>query len=321
MSDADPKPIGGYFELELPPAQSHYHNGLKLNSGRSCLAQILLHSNTRKLYIPYYICDSVIEPLVRHKIDFEYYRINDSFEITEAIDLSNHEMLLYVNYFGLKTEYTSKLSNIYTSSLIIDNTQNFFDLPNTKSPTFYSPRKFFGIPDGGYLCSIDPIDTHAEKAKSHNNCTHLLGRIENDPENNYHAYQKNEESLSYKHVLRMSSISDRILYSIDYIRAKTQRESNFVHLHKSLAKYNKLNIKISDASGPMCYPFLTEEEDLRDKLIANKIFVPRYWEEVLAHKLEYTSPEFKFTRNLLPLPIDQRYSCADMDRIINCIQS
>ena len=69
----------------------------------------------------------------------------------------------------------------------------------------------------------------------------------------------------------------------------------------------------------MVYPYLTDREGLRDHLIKEKIYVARYWPNVL----EWTtadSLEWYLTRQMIPLPIDQRYGKNEMNRIINCIQ-
>ena len=59
------KPIGGYFELELSCFGNFPHrDGLLVNIGRNALELILRSiKNIKTLYIPYYTCDVVLEPL------------------------------------------------------------------------------------------------------------------------------------------------------------------------------------------------------------------------------------------------------------------
>lgn len=319
MLNSEDKPIGGFFELELPPEAGHFHQGIRLNSGRSCLCLLLQKSNIKKLYLPYYICNSVIELLLQINIDYELYQIDANFEIAQLTKLGEYEKLLYVNYFGLKTAYISKLKKIYSNALILDNTQSFFELPEKNSNAFYSPRKFFGVPDGGYLYSSDAIELATAKNSVLNNCVHLIGRIENGPEKSFINYQKHEELLSKIPPTGMSNFSDRILASLNYKLIKQKREQNFLRLHESLSTYNNLNIDTSAINGPMCYPFLFESEELRQHLLANKIFVPQYWRDVFDKGLDSNSHEVYFTKYLIPLPVDQRYSLVDMERIIACI--
>jgi hypothetical protein len=322
LSESHTSPIGGYFELELQCKHGHYHNSLRLNSGRSCFAQAILRSNTKKVYLPHFICDSVVEPLKFHGIDYEYYRINDNFEIIETPSLRTEEKLLYVDYFGLKETYVKDLIEKYSSSLIIDNTQNFFARPLAKVDAFYSARKFFGVPDGGYLSPGDGLlgSDAARDSSDLSKCAHLIGRIVDGSQKHYEEYLANEKSLTYDGVKLMSVLSEYILDRIDYNFIISKRRQNFLYIHDALADCNDLHIDVSKIIGPMCYPLLIRKSNLRESLIKHQIFVPQYWKEVLDRDLEITSPEIMFTKHLLPIPIDQRYSYPHMDRIIKIIR-
>ena len=68
----------------------------------------------------------------------------------------------------------------------------------------------------------------------------------------------------------------------------------------------------------MVYPYLVPVNGLREKLIENKIFVARYWPNVL----ECTNKEdidYLLAYQMQPLPIDQRYGHEEMDFIIATI--
>ena len=61
-------------------------------------------------------------------------------------------------------------------NLIIDNAQAFFAKPLLGIDTFYSPRKFVGVSDGGILATKKILEgvlknefTHALKIKKHPN--------------------------------------------------------------------------------------------------------------------------------------------------------
>ena len=69
----------------------------------------------------------------------------------------------------------------------------------------------------------------------------------------------------------------------------------------------------------MVYPYLVPEKGLREKLIENKVFVARYWPNVL----EWTTKddiEYFLAYQMHPMPIDQRYNEEDMKRINNLIK-
>lgn len=68
----------------------------------------------------------------------------------------------------------------------------------------------------------------------------------------------------------------------------------------------------------MVYPYLTNDVTLRKRLIANKIYVATYWPNVFDWCNE-SDVEYQMAKNIIPLPIDQRYGVADMDIIVNTI--
>ena len=55
--------IGGYFELEHLISNEYHKNLLTLNSGRNSLIYILKSKKIEKIYIPYYLCDSIYNSL------------------------------------------------------------------------------------------------------------------------------------------------------------------------------------------------------------------------------------------------------------------
>ena len=69
----------------------------------------------------------------------------------------------------------------------------------------------------------------------------------------------------------------------------------------------------------MVYPFMTDDKSLRGRLLENKVFVARYWPNVLEWCKE-EALEYKLVTQIIPLPIDQRYVKEDMQRILNIIK-
>lgn len=142
------------------------------------LKYILKTRNPKKVFIPNFICDSVIEPLDELKINYEFFNIDENFEIVQDVILKENEMIFYVNYFALKSKYIEKLTHKYNNNLIIDNTQAFFEKPLKDIDTIYSPRKFFGVSDGGYLSRTVLFKENLEQDESYDSSIQLLGRID-----------------------------------------------------------------------------------------------------------------------------------------------
>ena len=311
--------IGGYFELELQKSSQYYKDIIKLNSGRNAFKYIVKAQTPTKVYIPNYICNSVIEPLEELNIKYEFYNIDENFEIIQNIELEKNEKLFYVNYFALKSKYIKKLTDKYSDKLIIDNTQAFFEKPLENIDTIYSPRKFFGVSDGGYLSSNKSLNETLEQDESYNHSIQLLGRVDSSASSFYDDYQKAEQRLINQPIREMSKLTQTILSSIDYENVIKKRKENFDYLHQQLGDINLINIENGFDFVPFVYPLMIENENLRQKLIENKIYIARYWNEVIYRK-NVKNIEKKFVNQIIPLPIDQRYNLDDMKRIIKVIK-
>lgn len=313
------KPIGGYFSLELKGSGNHYYPGmLRLNTGRNCFEYILLANKTKHIYLPKYTGEVLLEPVKKLNIAHSFYSINENFEIIDDLELKKNELLLYINYFGLKDKYCSELSDKYKNKLVLDYSQSFYAPPQKLSHTFYSPRKFFGLPDGGLLNTNTKLDIEFDRDISYKRTSHLLKRLDLGAERGYEDFKRNDASLSNQPIKKMSYLTERLLQTIDYEGIKKKRMENFNYLDKKLGYANRLKIDLNSITCPMCYPYYSEDLELRRRLIQGKIFLPTYWKNVLEWCKEKET-EYKLAMGIIPLPIDQRYNVGDMDKIIEKI--
>lgn len=311
-------PIGGYFELELRNGREYHKTNISLNSGRNALELILRTRNYQHVLIPYFICDNLLEPFKKLGVKYTFYKVDINFEpVIDLSQLKSTTAILYINYFGLKGLFIKKLSEI-CRNLIIDNSQAFFAKPLPDVDTFYSARKFFGVPDGAYLYMKNAPELNFAKDVSSDRIVHLVKRIEQGSEAGYDDFIQNEKKIIGEPIKNMSALTHSLLRNIDYKHAIRKRRSNFDFLHKVLSEYNELNFDFEEDFVPMVYPLLINNTDIRQQLIKKKIFVATYWPNVLEW-VEKDSLEAKFTNNLLPLPIDQRYGKAEMSKIIKVI--
>lgn len=314
--------IGGYFNFELRKNGSFPHdNGILLNSGRNALEVIFLSIGyITKLYVPYFTCDSILQPIKRQKIPFEFYHINDNLEIKDLLQPKEHEYILYTNYFGLKDEYLISLLDMYPDHIIIDNAQAFFSPLFENIPTAYSPRKFLGIPDGGIAFlgnGLNELYNSFPKDKSYQRCSHLLKRFDLGASAAYQDFRKADESLNGADIMSMSNLTKSILCSIDYDVIQEKRRINFNILHHALKKSNLLNINTNCTA--MVYPYYAKNgKQIKKKLITKGIFVATYWQNV-KDWCKVEDLEYVLTENLVALPIDQRYGEKEMNMIIDSL--
>ena len=311
--------IGGYFGLELGRGQNYPHlDALHLNSARNAFHYALKMLRPSRVFIPSYICKSMTEPLVTVGIPYDYYNISEDLEVPENLELKPSEIILYVNYFGIKNSYSSGLANRFPKALIIDNSQALFASPCADVPCIYSPRKFVGVADGGLLHSNFAVEDSLECDSSLNASRHLIGRLDASAADLYHEYRRSEDSLVERPLMAMSKFTRSVLQSFDYDRIKLIRERNFWYLHAYLSSINRMQIVPSEVCGPMVYPFLTKIHGIREKLISNHIYVAKYWPGITSNP-RCTAWDQCLMNELIPLPIDQRYTTEDMELIIEVL--
>lgn len=308
------KAIGGYFGLELPKRKHYHENMIMLNTARNALGYLLQCRSYEKIYLPYYMCDTVLEPVKTNNMAYEFYHIDENFEPEFDKTLSKEDVFLYINYFGIKQDTVKKLQRKYTN-LIIDNSQSFFAPQIGDTDTFYSPRKFFGVPDGAYLATDCRLNMKLNKDISHERMGHLLKRIDISPEEGYVDFKANSNNLRHQPIRQMSSLTQAILLSIDYKDVVKKRINNYHCLDNLLGSTNKFKNKLGTDDVPMVYPYWPEfGGDLKQKLIANKIYIATYWPNVLDWCNE-DDFEYQLANHVLFLPIDQRLDTIDMLRI------
>lgn len=300
-------PIGGYFELELRKGVEYHKGAIRLNSGRNAFEYILRARGYKKVYLPYYTCDVMLEPINKLKLEYEYYHVNEQLDpIFNFKKVGEEETFIYTNYFGLKRQIVKKLSNS-CPNLIIDNSQAFFEKPLAGIDTFYSPRKFFGVPDGAYLFTDKFLQTELSRDNSVARFSHLIKRIDEGAEAGYPDFQANNDALKGQSIKEMSSLTKALLCNINYDKVIKIRKQNFLFLNENLKESNELKMTEDHDFVPMVYPYVTVKgKNLKQYLIKKKVFVATYWPNVFnwcnENELEYSLAD-----HILPLPIDQRY--------------
>lgn len=305
------KEIGGYIELDTYTGKMLHDEGIKLNCGRNALAYIIKAKNIKKLWMPKFMCDSCNKVLSDNQVDVEYYSIGLDFKPV----IKEWDGWLYiVNFYG-------QLSNDYLSSLgkniIVDNAQAYFQEPIPGVDTLYTCRKFFGVADGAILYTDKFIEVE-EQDESFNRMNFLLGRYERSASEFYAEYVENNHFFRNQPIKKMSKLTENLLHGIDYEEVRKRRTQNFSYLHEKLYYVNMLNLSLPD--GAFMYPLYIENgAELRKQLQTKKIFIPTLWPAVF-NLCGEDELEYDMAKNILPIPVDQRYGIEEMEYIINEIK-
>ena len=276
-----------------------------------------------RAWVPFYICDAALQAFSATAVAVEPYGIDEAFEpILPPGAPAAGECLIYVNYFGLKSAKAASLIAAHGDRVIVDDTQAFFATGYPGAWSFNSARKFFGVPDGGYVYGAGLSDAGYPRP-AHVACEHLVNRLLGDQELAFTQYRENEARVTAT-ICRMSLLSERLLSGVDYPAVRERRLGNFAALHDALGARNCLTPVLSpqDAEVPYCYPLLSSTPVPWSTLWNQGVFAPRLWAELPGRpNARHFARESMLADRLLPLPIDHRYGAEDIVRLTRVVKT
>lgn len=310
------KEYGGFLplELNLGGKQPYYHKYpdlLSFNTIKAALPIISRDIRFRALLAPYYLCPNVIKELKKSFCKVDFYYLDD--KLLPKIDDPKGKAVYLVDYFGIMDKAVQKyVADNPETTFLIDNAHSFYNRPIMRDNIFnlYSCKKFFGVPDGGYLISEREIDQIYERTTSNQISNYLIKSLEEGTNSCYQEKKTVDEYIN-KNYSGISIFAEELLSHIDYERIKEIRKRNFNIYQQYFAEKNQ--IKCEDNSIPYIYP-LNVGKNIKDKLIKEKIYVPTLWGQCL-DKQFVNKVEQKLTANTLFLPLDQRYGESDVNYI------
>ena len=317
--------IGSFLELQLPKGWEYYNqrsNIIRLNTGRAAIWHAFRLTGAERIWIPYYQCDSVRDFLCKKGVEVLYYSIDRHFN---PVDLrpAGDDAVLLVNYFGvMSASRMEELARPYPHA-VIDNCQAFFCTPLTGAYNVYSARKFVGVPDGAYVLGPD-AELYASsypQGYSSDTAQFLLQRIEYGCEGKgYESRMVNEHRIDDEDVMKMSALTRAILDGTDYSEITTKRRANFAYAHSLLGRINQMDAMqyYDDATVPMVYPLVVEDDSLLDRLLQAKHFQGHWWSYLLK-EVPADTFEYWMSRYMIPITIDQRYGERELDYIADII--
>lgn len=310
------KEIGGYIELDTCRHAMLHEDAILLNCGRNALAYLLETKGIKKLYLPYFLCDSVANVCKKYGVEVAFYHIGENW-LPKDLVIDGDAWLYIVNFYGQITrEDLARLAEVH-NNVIIDNAQAYFDAPLANVDTLYTCRKFFGVSDGAILYTNSKLERSLEIDESFNRIHYVLGRYERTASEFYEEAARNNDIFDNEPIKEMSRLTKNLLRSIDYEYVKQVRTNNFAYLHEKLREVNKLNIRLIE--GAFMYPLLIDDGmKIRKQLQQMKIYIPTLWPNVL-EECKPDTLEYKFAAEILPIPVDQRYGFKDMEHLVNVI--
>jgi hypothetical protein len=287
----------------LPPADAAL-----FRSGRACLRAVLETKRPRRFLAPYYVCDAALAPARALGLEVVFYAVDRALSplLTET---RADDAVLVVDYFGLCGAAVSRAMSL-PGTIIVDQTQALFAHGPAEAWRFTSARKWFGVPDGGFLWGpqtlVSPTPPATESFPAH-----LFERRFGSPAQAYSAYLSAEAAFDAE-IAPISTTSRALLAGVDADFVCAARRNNFEVLHSELATDNEFEFEFAPDAVPFCYPLLPASAVSRETLAKSGIFVPRFWQDCLARDDPAFAWEKELSQRLLPLPLDHRYGRSDM---------
>lgn len=320
MKTDKPKEIGGYLGLESFRGREYYPGLYRLNLGRTALVWLLQRIRHRRVFIPSYICSSVIHSAEQAGFDVVTYGLDEALNPvwTESGSPEPDDILYLVNYYGqLSPDEIASYRDAYPC-VIVDNAQAFYDRPVEGVHTLYSARKFFGVSDGAYLATdIDVSSDDIPADRSTDRLGYLAGRTEDGARAHYSGMLAVSDSFADEIPRRMSLLTANFLKAVDYSYVRDKRRENYMALSSLLPDDNPFLKRMPEC--PFAYPYRHENGvALRKHLAENNVFVPTNWTYLLTD-MPADSLEYQWSSDILPLPVDQRCGEEDMRRIADLI--
>lgn len=312
--------MGGYLPLELQKGSAFFNVSpeqiLSVNTGRTALRYAIESLGVRKVLVPAYYCPDIIRMLETMDIQLEYYRIGPDFLPLDVVDEAESAIIL-VNYFGIIGRKLLDFSERFRK-VIFDQAHSFFFEPVIKDGVMnvYSCRKFFGVSDGAYLIGKGIKKPVLERDVSSDRAIHLLKSLELGTNAAYRENKENEAELG-KRNLAMSVLTERILQGTDYSAVAERRRKNYQFLHQRLRGLQQLRIEQDDLI-PYAYPLLLDR-GIHKQLVQNRIYVPVLWSQLLEPQWDGTL-EQRYSANIVPLPLDQRYGQEQLERMAQIVE-
>tara|TARA_B100001093_G_scaffold132296_1_gene124859 strand:- start:22450 stop:23424 length:975 start_codon:yes stop_codon:yes gene_type:complete len=316
-------PIGGYYSFEknlISNNPNWMSNVIMVQSARMALVYELQTREVKTIWLPYFYCDSVPILLKKLGYDLKFYTFDNDFKVILPKKFTKKDIIILVDYFGLTSKSLKKdMNNFQQKNIIIDASMSLWLQSNSRLPIFYSPRKFFGIPDGGFLKNpskkylLSECNSSLSKKRSSYLMLRKMGLIQQGRK----AYSKAERSLSLDNKpMSISVYTKNLLLNVNFNLAYKSRRNNYSYLKKKLSKYGVRITSMPEKTAPLCLPIIHKNAQLIIKNLAKKnIFCPKYWPNIILPKNDFKGLEL--LNETVYIPIDQRYKKKDMNYIFD----
>ena len=307
---------------------------------------ISLSDTNNQVLIPAYTCQTVITPFKEAGWGCHFYSIQKNLRIDGDSLMAQCEcfkpsLIIVHPFFGMdlnaqEVQLLRHLSN--TTKIVVDLTQCIFSKQNLPFVDYYlgSYRKWFPIPDGGYLrankdlCpNNQPVTENTAFVSCQTDAMYLRGAYFANGDPNLKAISIRLNKMADAMVEEriglhcMSTFSWSLKLQQDEERIQQIRNANYRYLFHHISESDRISLVCGDihcvTTAPLYFTiYVDNRESLQQQLIEDRVYAPIIWpvedEEVLI------SDDVKYIyEHILAIPCDQRYDERDMERIVKII--
>jgi len=324
--------IGGFFPLEslghqaIAPVnnvlefwQAGPENSWQFANARSALAYLLKEKGIRRLWLPALICPE-LATVVGQNCTISYFPLDDDLSPdVEFLDsnICAGECVLGVDYFGRQPSQAFRdfVSTRNDVQWVEDRAQALAPAPAPwASWVLYSPRKLFGVPDGGILVQMNgPLEKPAYRGADVTAAVAARNDAQEDRTWRFELYQETERRMDVS-MQGMSRLSRETLAMIDPLAVATHRRENFAVLARLLgdvALWADGAVDFAPLGLPVKIPGC---DDVWRKMCASGVFPARHF-YTLPSDPKVFRREHALGAATMTLPCDQRYGITDMHRV------
>ena len=349
------KDVGSIFPLYKDDLN---HNGSRYDAGENrhlfslCReALFVIAENEKKngnvVLLPAYTCDTVITPFLECGWECHFYSINKdltiNLESVKTIFEKYHPNLFLTHpYYGmdLADDEVNLLQALHDKNvrLIVDLTQCIYSAKHYDFVDYYvgSYRKWYQVPDGGYLqskkeISCGVLEENASFVQQQTDAMYLRGLYFTDGDElvKQISIRLNKSAVASvdfnvkPHAI--SSLSRQIMADLNHESFARKRMQNYMFLFDNIAENECVEFVCKDknrvTTAPLYFviysPFRKElQKELAEQHIYAPVIWPVYYTEVV---VDDTIKQIYDT--ILAIPVDQRYGWADMKRITEIINN
>jgi dTDP-4-amino-4,6-dideoxygalactose transaminase len=309
-------------------------SNLFLANGRSGIVVLLNILAPARVWMPSYLCPTMITAVDRKKTNLRFYDVDFNLHVSSTNwieQIQTGDLVVLIDYFGFPL--SSKVARLVKQrggyvledacqALLSDHTGRYSDF------VLFSPRKTIGVPDGGILascCNVEFKDIELKNAPSAwwlKMLEAAINRREFDKYGGkrrwYRLFQDTNAATPIGY-FAMSELSHKLLSNgFEYQDICHRRIENYSILAYSLKDIAIFPV-LPKGTVPMGFPIRhAKRNKIRMKLFQELIYPPVHWSIDGKVPTEF-SESHRLAYQIMTLSCDQRYGSEDMQRIASSV--